>query len=90
MFEELDTSLGSSWQYELQQFKFTNQRLYEELEALKSDRLREDTPLSSFLERIRQVLPVARVGGDHCDLGTTPQLGEYEGQRSLKRPWGEI
>ena len=90
VFEELDTSRGSSWQYELQQLKFANQRLYEELEALKLDRLREDTPSSSFPERIRQVLPVARVGGDHCDWGTTPELREYEGQRSLKRPWGEI
>ena len=56
VFEELDTSRESSWQYELQQLKFANQRLYEELEALKSDRLREDTLSTSFPERIRQVL----------------------------------
>ena len=85
MFEELDTSHGSSWQYELQQLKFANQRLYGELEALKSDRLREDMP-SSSPERIQQV---ARVCGSHCDWGTTPELREYEGQRSLKRPWGQ-
>ena len=29
VFEELDTSHESSWQYELQQLKFANQRLYE-------------------------------------------------------------
>ena len=89
MFEELDTSRGSSWQYELQQLKIANQRSYEELEALESDRLREDTPSSSFPERIQQVLPVAR-GSGHCDWDRTPELSEYEGQRLLKRPWGEI
>ena len=67
VFEELDTSHESSWQYELQQLKFANQRLYEELEALKSNRLREDTLSTSCPERIRQVLPIARVGGGHCD-----------------------
>ena len=29
VFEELDTSRESSWQYKLQQLKFANQRLYE-------------------------------------------------------------
>ena len=46
----------------------------------------EDTPSSSFPERIRQILPVARVGGGHRDWGTTPELCDYEGQRSLKHP----
>ena len=86
VFEELDTSRGSGWQYELQQLKFANQRSYGELEALESDRLREDMPSSSFPERIQQV---ARVCGSHCDWGTTPELREYEGQRSLKHPWGQ-
>ncbi|KAF8841451.1 hypothetical protein BDN67DRAFT_980355 [Paxillus ammoniavirescens] len=35
LFEELETSRGSSWQYELQQLKFANQRLHEELHALE-------------------------------------------------------
>ncbi|KIJ58960.1 hypothetical protein HYDPIDRAFT_101687 [Hydnomerulius pinastri MD-312] len=35
LFEELDTSRGSSWQYELQQLRFANQRLLEELNALE-------------------------------------------------------
>lgn len=35
LFEELDTARGSSWQYELQQLKFANQRLHEELDALE-------------------------------------------------------
>ncbi|KAG1716804.1 hypothetical protein ID866_326 [Astraeus odoratus] len=35
LFEELDTTRGSSWQYELQQLKFANQRLHEELDALE-------------------------------------------------------
>lgn len=35
LFEELDTTRGSSWQYELQQLKYANQRLHEELETLE-------------------------------------------------------
>lgn len=38
LFEELETGRGSSWQYELQQLKFANQRLQEELQALESVR----------------------------------------------------
>ena len=56
---------------------------------LESDRLKEDTSSSSFPECIQQVLPVARVGGGHCDWGTMPELHDCEGQRSLKRPWGQ-
>ncbi|KAF8956259.1 hypothetical protein BDZ97DRAFT_1671871, partial [Flammula alnicola] len=36
MFEELATSRGSSWQYELQQLRITNIRLQEELAALEA------------------------------------------------------
>ena len=36
LFEELEAARGSSWQYELQQLKFANQRLHEELHALES------------------------------------------------------
>ena len=36
LFEELETARGSSWQYELQQLKFANQRLQEELHALEA------------------------------------------------------
>lgn len=36
LFGELETSRGSSWQYELQQLKFANQRLHEELHALEA------------------------------------------------------
>ena len=71
VFEELDTSHGSGWQYELQQLKFANQRSYGELEALKLDQLQEDTLLTSCPEHIQQVLPIARVGGGHCDWGMT-------------------
>lgn len=38
LFEELETGRGSSWQYELQQLKFANQRLHEELLALEGAR----------------------------------------------------
>ncbi|KAF8887561.1 hypothetical protein BD779DRAFT_1470652 [Infundibulicybe gibba] len=36
VFEELEVSRGSSWQYELQQLKFANQRLLDELHALEA------------------------------------------------------
>lgn len=35
VFDELDTARGSSWQYELQQLRFANQRLCEEVDALE-------------------------------------------------------
>ncbi|KAG8216655.1 hypothetical protein J3R82DRAFT_6853 [Butyriboletus roseoflavus] len=38
LFGELETGRGSSWQYELQQLKFANQRLHEELNALEGAR----------------------------------------------------
>ncbi|KAF8627534.1 hypothetical protein AX15_004382, partial [Amanita polypyramis BW_CC] len=37
VFEELDTSRGSSWQYELQQLKFANQRLEDEVQSESGD-----------------------------------------------------
>ncbi|EGO30080.1 hypothetical protein SERLADRAFT_491535 [Serpula lacrymans var. lacrymans S7.9] len=36
VFEELDTKRGSSWQYELQQLKYANKRLEEEVGALEA------------------------------------------------------
>lgn len=35
VFDELDTARESSWQYELQQLRFANQRLCEEVDALE-------------------------------------------------------
>ena len=42
VFEELEASCGSSWQYELQQLKFANRRLLEEIEGLESSLLLHD------------------------------------------------
>lgn len=36
VFEELETSRGSSWQYELQQLKFANKRLIDEIKSLET------------------------------------------------------
>ena len=36
LFEELEATRGLSWQYELQQLKFANQRLHKELHTLES------------------------------------------------------
>lgn len=43
LFEELETIRGSSWQYELQQLKFANQRLHEELHALEGAHAKSGT-----------------------------------------------
>ena len=97
VFEELGTSRGSSWQYELQQLKFANRRLHDQIESLESslnDQEQVPAPaispiISSFPEHIRQALPVSRalrVGGHEWG---TPELRDYDVQRSLKRPWGQ-
>jgi hypothetical protein len=54
VFEELETSRASSWQYELQQLKFANQRLAEEADRLESS-------LSPYDQRtvFPQLAPVA-------------------------------
>jgi len=36
IFEEMDATRNTSWQYELQQLKFANQRLLEEVELLEA------------------------------------------------------
>ena len=47
LFEDLDTFRGSSWQYEHQQLKFMNQRLHENLQALKGACAQSGTGSSS-------------------------------------------
>ncbi|KAK0473698.1 blue light receptor [Armillaria novae-zelandiae] len=49
LFADLDTSRASSWQYELQQLRFANQRLLEEIRALEDERgMNMASPTSSF------------------------------------------
>ncbi|KAK0203876.1 blue light receptor [Desarmillaria ectypa] len=49
LFADLDTSLASSWQYELQQLRFANQRLVDEIRGLEVERGANMTsPTSSF------------------------------------------
>ncbi|KAK0454117.1 photoreceptor A [Desarmillaria tabescens] len=49
LFSDLDTSRASSWQYELQQLRFANQRLAEEIRVLEDERgTNMASPTSSF------------------------------------------
>ena len=49
LFEELEPTWGSSWQYELQQLKFANQWLHEELQALEGACAQSRTGSSSSM-----------------------------------------
>lgn len=83
VFEELETSRGSSWQYELQQLKFANQRLMEEVNMLESSLLIHDD---------QRIAPPQFTAGSFPDQPshssrhgwTSPQC-TYEPPRSLKR-----
>ena len=47
LFQDLEATRGSSWQYELQQLKLANQRLHEELKALEGACTQSGTGSSS-------------------------------------------
>ncbi|KAI0087456.1 hypothetical protein BDY19DRAFT_907612 [Irpex rosettiformis] len=51
VFDELEVSCGSTWQYELQQLKFANQRLREEVEALEAHVQRESEARTQALHQ---------------------------------------
>ncbi|KZP33915.1 hypothetical protein FIBSPDRAFT_915924 [Athelia psychrophila] len=96
IFEELETGRGSSWQYELQQLKFANQRLANEVAALESGVGAGQRLFGAGVEQSAHPLkeergiPVARqvrVGNDW----STPQMPDYDirGSVSLKRGWGD-
>ncbi|KAH7918646.1 hypothetical protein BV22DRAFT_1024249 [Leucogyrophana mollusca] len=76
VFDELDTARGTSWQYELQQLKFANQRLMEEVDAL------EVTPLPPPGSQ-RCAAPPRR-GDEVQDWANL--MGGHSGH--LKRSWG--
>jgi len=91
IFEELDTSRGSSWQYELQQLKFANQRLLEEADTFEatiltySHHLTATPPNHSSLDHTENTVAFSQgVDGEDWNF---PRLHEYEAQRSLKRSW---
>lgn len=99
IFEELGTGRGTSWQYELQQLKFANQRLVDEVAALETaitgqprstSGASHSFPGRAFDEDQKPAgLPVARPVRIDTNWAT-PQMRDYDGpQRSLKRSWGE-
>ena len=104
VFEELETSRGSSWQYELQQLKFANQRLMEEISSLEAQvqptqHPHYPQPTSSYpplapaqLSRPHQPpshhLPGP--GQDWISPSTGPGLQYHTQPSSLKRSWDSI
>lgn len=91
IFEELNTSRGSSWQYELQQLKFANQRLMEEADTFQASILTHGQHLAvtssshSSLDQTGNLVTISH--GVDGDDWTFSHLHEYDAQRSLKRPW---
>jgi hypothetical protein len=67
LFEELEAFRGSSWQYELQQLKFANQRLHEELHALEGAYAKSGTGPSSSTSGHIAAVPL----GQPCSSATT-------------------
>ncbi|KAH7903862.1 hypothetical protein BJ138DRAFT_70037 [Hygrophoropsis aurantiaca] len=90
VFEELDTARGSSWQYELQQLKFANQRLMEEVDAL------EVSSASGLASASSSSAHPARFAAPHTHTHARPDddvqqewanlISGHSGH--LKRPWG--
>jgi len=86
VFEELETSRGSSWQYELQQLKFANQRLSEEVHTLEASLLLHDqqrNTVPQFATRVQNTYSSQHISHDWA----SPLIHEYEPQRPLKRAW---
>jgi len=86
VFEELETSRDSSWQYELQQLKFSNQRLQEEVTALENNGGTASAPpfTASSLH-----LPRATAPGSQEEWG--PSTLTFHGRtRPLKRSWDQV
>jgi len=86
VFEELETSRGSSWQYELQQLKFANQRLSEEVHTLEASLLLHDqqrNAVPQFATQGQNTYSSQHISHDWA----SPLIHEYEPQRLLKRAW---
>ena len=82
VFEELETSRDSSWQYELQQLKFANRRLTEEAEKLESALVLHDQQTKPFAD---QNTPTSRHTSQ--DWASTYMRGYHQPLRPLKRAW---
>jgi len=78
MFDELTISRGSSWQYEMQQLRFTNQRLKEEFAVLKLD---QQSPLPYLYQPQPQHMLDNIAKPRQRPIHLRPQC-------SIKRMWG--
>ncbi|KAI0071862.1 hypothetical protein K474DRAFT_1712092 [Panus rudis PR-1116 ss-1] len=68
VFEEIDASKSSSWQYELQQLKYTNQRLMEELLELEDELFGPPDDSSSESDKTGRNTKGANVGANMAVL----------------------
>ena len=79
VFEELETSRGSSWQYELEKLRFDNQRLADEIDALEK-KLGIVSPTPTCVDQRCQPLHIR-----HAHLDNPSMFSRIS--PSLKRTW---
>ncbi|KDQ53329.1 hypothetical protein JAAARDRAFT_137333, partial [Jaapia argillacea MUCL 33604] len=96
IFEELETTRGSSWQYELQQLKFSNQRLSEDVDNLEAE-LASSPAGAPFLPGAfhPHANPRARSASHNATDSEQEWRLQREGRHSshsghLKRPWSSL
>jgi hypothetical protein len=89
VFEELETNRGSNWQYELQQLKFANQRLMEEIEALESPMVLHDHQHAAPPQFTTVSFPDQNPhSSQHIShKWTSTHMREHEPLRPMKRTW---
>jgi PAS domain S-box-containing protein len=91
VFEELETSRSSSWQYELERLRFENQRLAEEIEVLEKKQfgMVPPTPLTSaFLDqRCHPSSSSPSSSMHHVRLESQDNTPPRRMSTSLKRSW---
>lgn len=85
VFDELDVKHGSSWQYELQQLKFANQRLAEEVAELEGALERENRGQAELSQR--RETPRARLPPVNTWANQHMAPAMSSSSSSLKRTW---
>ena len=81
VFAELDTERGSGWQYELQQLKYANQRLLEQVEEIEA-KVDEKQARAAYRHRLGQ-----RSAGSVTGNAWANHLMSHPIPPSLKRSW---
>lgn len=77
VFEELDTNRDSSWQYEIQQIRFANQRLEEEISSLEKQLQDAEDVQQKVLEGLQQT-PQHEAYAQTSQPSVTHPPGQFE------------